>query len=470
MYNKNITIKSLLLAITVFAGLSFTSCEDQPDKYEVQDGTPTINYIRCLSSEIESSSDDSTTHYTKGELVTEASPQSTLCLVGENLRSIYKMYFNDRQAILNTSYITDNTLIVDVPKSVPDLVTDKIYLITQSKDTITYDFHVVISAPSVTSMSNEYAAVGESVTLTGNYFVDDPNIPLTIAFTDANDNKVYVDHDDMEIADDYTTVTFHVPTGAAEGPITVTSIYGTSNTSFYYKDTRGLLFDFDGATGLSNHGWHDRTITTDNNAVSGNYVQLGNGKATMSEDGGWDDADFSFEYWCGSWDTPQNMTSGNGMALNNLVDFTDYSNMSLKFEMYIPSSYPWQAGAMQICFEGWDKVTYSGYTIDGYSGHIASANAYVFNGEGSRSEGTWGRAMYRPWTSTGTYDTGDKWVTVTIPLTSFIYDKDGAITSTVPSSASDFASLSIFVTGGGVNGTECTPIIKIDNIRVVPNK
>ena len=77
--------------------------------------------------------------------------------------------------------------------------------------------------------------------------------------------------------------------------------------------------------------------------------------------------------------------------------------------------------------------------------------------------------MYRPWTETGSYDTGNKWVTVTIPLTSFTLDNKGATTSQVPSSAADFASLTMFVYGGGVNGTECKPIIKIDNIRVVPN-
>ena len=78
--------------------------------------------------------------------------------------------------------------------------------------------------------------------------------------------------------------------------------------------------------------------------------------------------------------------------------------------------------------------------------------------------------MYRPWTTTGSYDTGDKWVTVTIPLTNFNLDRTGAATTSVPKLPSDFASLTMFVVGGGVNGTECKPFIKMDNIRVVPNK
>ena len=143
--------------------------------------------------------------------------------------------------------------------------------------------------------------------------------------------------------------------------------------------------------------------------------------------------------------------------------------MALKFELYIPSSNPWSAGAMQIGFEGVDMVTLSGNPIDGYT-NVAGANAYMFNGEGTNDEGNFGRALYRPWTTSGSYDTGDQWVTVTIPLTDFTYNRTGGSATAVPNSPDDFASLTIFVVGGGVNGTECYPIFKIDNIRAVPNR
>ena len=80
------------------------------------------------------------------------------------------------------------------------------------------------------------------------------------------------------------------------------------------------------------------------------------------------------------------------------------------------------------------------------------------------------RALYRPWTTNGSYDTGDKWVTVTLPLSSdFIYGYSGARASG-SLSPKDFASLTIFLVGGGINGTDCKPIIKLDNIRVIPLK
>ena len=211
--------KGFILALAVTAGLMLTSCKDQPDKYEVADGIPTINYIRCLSTEIVGNNDDPDTHYTNGELVTSASPQSLLCLVGENLRSVYEMYFNDQKAILNSSYITDKTLIVAVPKSIPQEVSDKIYMITQNHDTITYDFSVVIPGPSVVSMSSEYAAAGTKASLYGNYFIDDPNVPLTVTFPNG---KVV---EDITINDSYSEITFTVPECDISGPITISNIY-----------------------------------------------------------------------------------------------------------------------------------------------------------------------------------------------------------------------------------------------------
>jgi len=462
--------KSILFAAVAIAG--FSSCADEPDKYKVADGVPSIDYIRCLGSEVKGKTDTEETVYTNGQLVTSASPQSTLCFVGENLRSVYELYFNDKKAVLNNSYITDNTLIVDVPSSVPSLVSDKIYMITQNHDTVTYDFKVIISEPAILSMSNEYAAVGSEATLTGRYFVDDPNVPLTVEFTDANDKRIPAKV--KKIADDFTSVTFEVPEGAVEGPIYATSIYGESKATFNYCDSRGMMFEFDGVTGLTNHGWHNMQIISDENSLSEGsyYLQLGNG-AAMSADGGWDDGNNSFEYWCGSWDDPQNFESGDGIALFNLVDFSKAENMSLKFEMQIPKSNPWCAGAMQLIFAGTDYVTISG------NGGYPAANNIFFRCPGVSdwdnssifsSKEPLPRALYRPWTETGSYDTGDQWVTVTIPIaSSFVYSWDGSSLN-YSLKEEDFASFTIFIVGGGVNGTDCNPLIRIDNIRAVPNK
>lgn len=449
--------RSLLMAFAATAGLALASCEDQPDKYEVADGLPSINYVRCLSTEITSTSDTEDTQYTNGQLVTSASPQSILCLVGENLRSVYELYFNDLPAVLNNSYMSDHTLLVQVPRSVPEVVSDKIYMITQSKDTVEYDFQIIIPAPTVTSMSCEYAQPGTEATIYGDYIIDDPNVPLKITFPDGQEVA------DYEVDATKTSVTFTVPECYEEGPITLTSIYGATESTFHYLDTRGMMFDFDGVTGLGNHGWHDRTILSDETSITGNFVQLGDGATTMDAAGGWNDATFSFEYWPGSWNTPTDYPEREGIRLYDLVDFTDYAKMAIKFEMYIPSASPWSAGAMQVIMAGTDLVTLGNGGTDIYGNTIAGPNNSYFNNDELP------RALYRPWTATGSYHTDDQWVTVSLPISStFIYGMNGGMATGFLSKDS-FASLVIFVTGGGVEGTECTPLIKIDNIRAVPN-
>lgn len=449
--------KGFILALTAVAGLMLTSCKDEPDKYEVAGGKPTINYVRCLSTEIVGNNDDPDTHYTNGELVTSASPQSLLCLVGENLRSVYELYFNDQKAILNSSYITDNALIVAVPRGIPEEVSDKIYMITQDKDTITHEFSVVIPGPTINTMSCEYAEAGSTASIYGSYFIDDPNVPLTVTFPNGAEVT------DLVISNNYSTLTFTVPECEVSGPITVSNIYGSTNSNFYYKDTRGLLFDFDGVTGLSMHGWHNNLIVQDEGGITGNYVQLGNGEAVLAGDNSkWDDSHFSFEYWPGNWEPSAGYPAGE-QRLTDFADFSKWESMAYKFEMCIPKEYPWTSNAMQIISGGVDIVSGGQAGTDPYGNTLAGANNTFISGN------TVPRALYRPWTETGSYDTDGQWVTVTIPIkSSFIYGNDGSSASGSISGPDFFTSLTIFVCGGGIEGTDCTPIIRIDNIRAVP--
>lgn len=441
---KNIN-KALFAIALVTTCAGFTSCKDEPDKYEIAGGTPTIDYIRPVDVD------------SKDSLLTAASLNNTICIVGKNLRSVTEIDFNDQKAVLNTSYMTDNTIIVTVPKAIPEKVTDQIYFITSKNDTIQYDFKVTVPAPTISSMSNEWAAADEEVTITGDYFLDYENSPLSIKV-----GKDYtIPHSDLTITK--TSIRFKMPADMpAHEPINITTINGTTKAPFEYKDNRGMLFDFDTpnpATGvvLSNHGWHGRTIQTDNTSLSGNYLLMGD--ADMDAGGGWNDGNFSFEYWAGTWNQDFN---GDGPKLNDVADFSDWTNKSIKFEMCIPESNPWMAAAMQVIFAGPDKVTQW------------QANNTFFH-----EQGTLGRALYMPWNNDeGSYDTGGKWVTVTIPLTDFNMDWDGnKLQNLTFKNVDDFASLTIFITNGSYNdktvipaGTDCHPIIKIDNIRVVPNK
>lgn len=110
----NKIIKRLSLALVGFAALATTSCKDEPDAYKIADGKPTVMFIRPVSAA------------SRDSIITSASMQTTVCIVGENLRSVTGLLFNDQAAVLNTSYMTDNTLIVTIPNEIPGSVTDKI--------------------------------------------------------------------------------------------------------------------------------------------------------------------------------------------------------------------------------------------------------------------------------------------------------------------------------------------------------
>jgi hypothetical protein len=428
--------KWFLGATVVALGMTAVSCEDEPDKFELTGGTPTVKFVRMTTPEQADS------------LITGAYMESTICLVGENLTSIHEMYFNDQKAILNTSYITKNTLVVDVPKIIPSEVTNKIYMITTKNDTVTYDFTVKVPAPVISSMTCEWAKPGEEVTLYGRYFIDDTNSPMTITMPDG---KVIKSSQFKNLTQ--TSVTFDIPANCSEeGKIYAQTIYGKGRSVFQFRDTRGMLFDFDGRTGLDfvNNCWHAKAAQpADETSIDGAYIQFGDGSTVMDATGGWNDSQFAAEYWPGDWSNTY-PAEGQGMLLTDLVNFSDFANMALKFEMMIPSSNPWSAGAMQIIPASKEKVS------------LFTANNTYFHDDSDKLP----RAWYAPWTTTGSFDTADKWITVSFPFSSFIYYWDGTVAGQTLS-ANSFDSLLIFIVNGQ-EGKDCTPIIKVDNIRAVP--
>lgn len=442
--------KYINLAMLAVGAVSFfASCADEPDKFELTGGKPTIHYIRPQDVAA------------KDSLLVEAMTATPICIVGENLTSIKEMYFNDIKATLNTSYITKNTMLLNVPKEVPGSNTGKIYIVTRDADTVTYDFKVLVPAPVVSAMKNEWAKVGEEAVINGQYFVNDPNQPLTIKFTGiSNSTNIVVPAENIKEMTN-STLRFIVPEGVEEGLIEVESIYGAGKSKFYYKDSRGMITNFDNPDGFSDNsgtkgivpqGWNLKPTYSTEGGVDGYYVQVG----PSETEGGWVE-DLKLSWWCGNWGgDPMSITSGAGTPLRNILDFTNWQNMSFKMELYIPKSNPWSAGAMQILFannlqcanDTWQNNTYIHTSADGGLDLP--------------------RALYNPWKDTGSFHTDDQWITVTIPLTDFVYNDDGSKVSN-PMNISSFDSFVIWPMNGGVNGTKCTPIFRYDNIRIVPN-
>ena len=150
------------------------------------------------------------------------------------------------------------------------------------------------------------------------------------------------------------------------------------------------------------------------------------------------------------------ITDGAGVPLCNIIDFTNFQNMALKFELCIPSSNPWMSGAIQLIFCSADKAANDSWQNNSFLKTSADGGLDLCRG------------LYRPWETTGSFDTGDKWITVTVPFSEFTYNANGSAGAVPLSKPEDFATFVIWAWNGGVAGTECTPVFRIDNLRAVP--
>ena len=417
------------------AALGFASCEDYPDAFVLADGVPTVNYVRYADRDV---------------LIEQAFMGEVVCFVGENLCSVRELFFNDQKAVLNTSFITENTLVAAVPGNLPKVKTDKVYMITKGQDTVSVDFKVMMPAPQIKSMSCEFQQPGTDVTVYGNYFAE----PMTITFEDGNGPAV-TSFKSVSM----TEVTFTIPADAEPGKIKIETESGLARSPFSYHDfCGGLITDFDGGTDVVPQGWNFSGTYSSEGGISGNYVEHKSANP-MSPDGAWNE-DFKIDFWCGTWDgDPMDNMSGPGVPICNIIDFTNWQSMALKFELFIPSSNPWMAGAMQLIFCSSDKAANDSW----------QNNTFVHT---SATDGGLDlcRGLYRPWETTGSFDTGDKWITVTVPFSEFTYNADGTSGAVPLAKPEDFATFVIWPWSGGVIGTECTPIFRIDNLRAGPAK
>ncbi len=430
MKSNNKYMKWFYTAAVAVTALLMVACEDEPDKYEIAGGSPTIKYVRMPDPLVADS------------LLTGAYMDNMICLVGNNLRSICELFFNDQKAILNTSYMTDNTILVNVPGNIPSKVTDKIYMVTSSNDTISYDFKVLVPGPQVNSMSCEFAKPGSEVTLYGDYFIDDPNVPLTISMAGnvavTNITKVTK-----------TAVSFILPQDAPEGYINVKSIYGNGRSKFRYNDKRNILFDWDGSHGgiaIAN-GWRKGIVKNDNNSLDGGYLYFGGAEIVGEIGGTWAEDQFCFNYWPDVANGSPELSSLT--AFDEMITKYGVEGLQMKFEVMIPSSNAWKSAALQMMFTSNADVT------------MATA------GNGYYSSSTLPRGLWLPWKSTGSYDTEGKWTTVSFKLSDFNKTHEGGA-SAAAFSKENLKGLTFFVWNGGVAGENCNPVICIDNIRVVP--
>jgi len=403
---KNKLSAMIVLLITLFTGLLFQACDGNEEEMFM----PEISYVR-ITDPLKSDS-----------LVTHAFMGNTIAIMGDNLKDVDEIWFNDQKAFVNFSFVTNSTIIVTIPDIIPATVTNLLLLVNSNKvDTLKYPFGVDVPAPLVNSLLCEYVDNGDIAVVKGNFFINDPASPLKVIFPGNLEGTI----ESFTINEIQVTV----PTGAGVGPISVKSIYGNTRSTFWFRDDRNIVLNFDDLTAAG--GWRSGVIGSSNPApVSGNYVRF---QGTMAAGAGatWDEDHFSFNLW----------PSSNGRP--DAPFYTgEIADAVIKFEVYVVEA--WASSALQMIF--------TPYSTSGTNSYIGDANVP--------------RGLWNPWKDSGTYKT-EGWTTVSFPLSSFTFTGSGGTCANVLTKEM-LRGLTFFVWNGGVAGTDCTPHICIDNIRVVP--
>jgi hypothetical protein len=411
MKSKKVYIRILAALTVLLVGASMYSCEEENLE---NNGDPIIYYVRNTDPERSDS------------LYVGAPLGNLIAIVGANLGGTNKIMFNDQEAALNSTYVTDRSILVSIPPDAPAARNDKMILFFRDGSTLEYEFRVDISAPIVQAMENEWAMEGDVAVIKGNYFFE----PLTVKLSDGS---VVTPTSITQ-----TEIQFEVPSGAPAGPITVATNFGTTESVFHFHDSRNIILNYDDLT--STGSWRYGLFVEDENSFDGKYVKFkGSYNAGERNEGSDGASTYESQFWAGRSGRPEaNFLPG------------EPGDYSLKFEAKVIE---WNQSYLNFCWAPW------GWQDSNQEIWSNSVNA---------------RAIWGPWEATGTtYDTDGKWITVEIPMTDFKWAmgmSGGVVNYTdLPFNKKVTGSLSLWVLSGP--SAASSPFeFYIDNIRVVPNK
>ena len=243
------SINKILLVLIMLIGVAsiFIAC----DKNNDDSGTPSVSYVRITRPE---SSDSLLIGAGQGQLI---------AIVGENLKDAIEVWFNDRQAVLTPTYITDASILVSVPNPIPTDITNKMKIVFKNGFVLIHNFEVQISEPYVASMVSEFVNDGDIATIRGDFFYE----PLTVTFTGGlTGTIVSVVPQEIQV---------RVPIGAQPGRIVVKTNFGETKSNFWFRDTRNHFINSDPYEGW----WNSSYVVTNPGAgdppkISGNYIRF----------------------------------------------------------------------------------------------------------------------------------------------------------------------------------------------------
>jgi hypothetical protein len=343
----------------------FAACSKDDD----HTGMPIVNSVTLLDSTKQDSA------------FVRALPGTLILITGQNLGGATQVSFNGQSAYFNPTYNTDTRLIITIPDNAPTEATDPkvpntIHIMTTHGEA-SYSFTIDIPPPSIAAISNENALPGDSLIIYGTslWLIEKITLPGGKEVTDFTANEAG------------TRVGLIMPDlGADTGRLVIHAKYGTAMSDGPLNDHESgdVISNLTnagetGETPVFNWAWWGANRTNDASlfpGTRGSYLQNIFG-GVGANDGAW---------WNGN-------RSGNFSDITTMFTATimtqQASSYALKFE--INTKEPWTAGINVIRF----------------------GDNYAFR--------------FMPWSGApdDKFDTGGKWVTVTINLAAFKTQADG---------------------------------------------
>ena len=328
--NKIINIKSLLATVFVIAGSFYLqSCND--DETYPQ---PSIKNVRTTAEDAP---------------ITTGNFGDWISIQGSGFSSTTEVWFNSVSAQFNPTFVTDNNIVIAVPSDFPEEINDKIKVVTKGGSS-EFDFKVIVPAPIVYAISNEFPASGETVEISGDVFYN----VQSVVFPGGGEGEI--------VTYNPTMIQVVVPSGTTSGKLTINAAAGSSESPFELMNKTGMICDYDALNKFED--WGKETVIVDASTnpsdppvVDGNYIKM-----QSSIDVGPD-----------SWWVDQTATPHSGIVMPDHPDNDPAENYALKFEYFSVGNF--NGGHIQVQFSWGPDYWFEPYKdADGNAGDFVSTN------------------------------------------------------------------------------------------------
>lgn len=389
--------KMLLTALMMCGAVApaFVACDDDPDI--IGSGSQTTEIVvEKVFLEDASAKDDVTDRE-----VTFARLGQLLRIQGSGFLGLKRIYVNGYETYFNNALMTDKnvwiTLKSETPVDKADAdVRNTIRFVKDGTQTI-YNFTIRAAAPSVKSVDNTLPKVGETVTVYGTNLQEITKVTLpggieiTSGITSDEDGEFY---------------SFTMPEGVTEsGSITAEGANGTAITPAYFNFNSCYIINFDG---LGTQGSWSATFTADD--LVDDPLATGRGKVCMV--------------------LPQSVLDEGGIkaGVSNAKPFATAGNDDAdddwnRMTAYIPGTTSTDSVALQFdvyCPEAWDLTGQIEFSLQNNLSNYGYGSACTkYNADYLNQAYAWVPWLDRETGDHTAFTTGERWQTVTIPLSNF---------------------------------------------------